>query len=336
MQTMNRLSRILALLLVAAAIVLAILAFSVGRDTVPRAMPAMASTAIAPAHGHAVVVAGTTLTAGEPIAAGSLRLVSWNALPEGAIDRLEAVVGRTPIRSIAAGTPVTATRLADGLALELQPGERAVAVPVDEAVGVGNRVSPGDYVDVFFSLKQARDARDDTQARLLLSRLRVLAYGDDAIATATDPTAAARGDTPSAPAARGERPASARTAVLAVPVAEVTSLLLAAQGGKLALTLRHPADRGQPDVALFAAPKPVLSTRTDLAADESGQASRPENLAFAGIDIRGLAGEEPTRTPAHARPVRLRRANGGIEVIRGTQRGRLSTLVACANPACAP
>ncbi len=37
---------------------------------------------------------------------------------------------------------------------QVAEGERAVAINIDEAIAVGYRIKPGDFVDVFFFLKQ--------------------------------------------------------------------------------------------------------------------------------------------------------------------------------------
>ena len=91
----------------------------------------------------------------------------------------------------------------------------------------------------------------------------------------------------------------ARSAILAVPVQDAGRLLLAAHSGKLFLALRNPGDTGLADEALFAPPAPVLALRRDL--DGAAEAAtRPENLAYAGIDLNALAGDNNARMPAAA------------------------------------
>jgi pilus assembly protein CpaB len=155
----------------------------------------------------------------------------------------------------------------------------------------------------------------------LLSRVRVLKYGADSIDKAAVPS--------SAPAARE----AARTAVLAVPVEDVDRLLLGSQNGKLTLALRHPADPGVADVALFPNPAGVLAGRADLTAEQREQLRSPGDRAFAGLDMNALAGDAqesatPTTvakspvTPSRTAVVRRGGVGGGrsIEVIRGTSR----------------
>jgi pilus assembly protein CpaB len=354
---MNKFTRLIALLLVAAAIILVVIAFSIGRKPAPTA-PATATRSTAPverraAPTHAVVVAVADLGVGEPIAEAALKVEQRPRAVENGYTRIADVIGQVPVQPIAAGTPLTRELLINGLSLRLGPGERALAVPVDEAVGVGNRIEPGDFVDVFFSLedKAGMGAERDTQARLLLPRLRVLAYGAGDLPERTD----AAPEPPAAPAAgsedgkpgtadtagksageaseRAERRTTARTAVLAVPVDEVNRLLLAVQNGKLALALRNPTDTELPDPSLFPQPDPVLQANTGASTaaagtDGAAQLDTPDNRAYAGIALSGLAGEENRTRPARSRAVHAAPRVRSVEVIRGTERGTLAVPAA--------
>ncbi|MHB1056953.1 MAG: Flp pilus assembly protein CpaB [Rhodanobacter sp.] len=335
---MQKVTRVAALLLVAIAVVLAIVAFGLGRRAVRPAETPVASAQDA-ARGSAsqrsgvpVVVAGTTLLQGVPIARASLRVADWPQRPAGGYADADSVAGSVPLVDIPPGSSVTAGLLAHGLAAALKPGERALAVPVDEQAGAGNRIVPGDYVDVFLSLKPSqppsfdKTAADGTQTRLLLSRLRVLAYGERDLplpqqgkraATAGDGAGkqADTGSSRSAPPREGAPPIP-RTAVLAVPVGETARLLLGVQNGRLSLAVRPAIDKGQPDEALFPQPRTVLSGRTGLTAEQRQQLGLPENRAYAGIGGAALAGrEEPASKPARAHHAGAAR---GLEIIRGS------------------
>lgn len=339
---MPKFTRIAALLLVAVAVVLAVLAFGIGRRAVrPVAGELPTTHALSFATEPAtvpVVVAAAALPAGTPLVASSLKVINSAQRPADGYGDVDAVVGGVPLIDIPAGTPMTSKVLARGLAMALKPGERAVAVPVDEQAGAGNRILPGDYVDVFVSLKAppamsypstAHAATLDTsQTRLLLSRLRVLAYGSDGLPSspamaqpANDGKSRPAADDESRQAASNPQSQSAtkdvpHTAVLAVPVAEASQLLLGVQNGKLSLGLRQPSDDGQPDDALFPAPRPVLVARANLSAEQKQQLQQPENQAYAGIDGTGLAGHDQ----AIKSPVRSDRARAypSIQIIRGS------------------
>lgn len=325
---MQKFTRIAALLLVVVAVVLAIAAFTLGRHASRPTVVQANGTGTTASHSDAsqaamasVVAAASALPAGQPIAASALHLVSvpQAQVPPDSYTSVDAVAGDVPLVDIPADTKITANLLAHGVAMELKPGERALAVPVDELTAAGNRVLPGDYVDVFLSLKPNAaggygEKKETTQTRLLLSRLRVLAYGSHNL---PQPKTAA--DTASASdkaKTTGNPPPPPHTAVLAVPVNEVDQLLLGTQDGKLSLALRHPEDTGKPDSSLFPPPRRVLAAAARLTPEQRHALDDPENQAYAGIDGAGLAGR------AHATPPRevhaVRRAPR-IEIIRGTQ-----------------
>lgn len=243
--------------------------------------------------------------------------------PAGAYTDPAQAAGKIPRFDIGAGTPVTDSAMVKGLTLLLEPGQRAVAVPVDEVVGTGNRVTPGDFVDVFFMLKEGQGV-EKTQSRLLLSRLKVLTFG----AASVDKNPAAETNKPGQ---SNQNNPPARTAVLAVPMIEVNSLLLAMQNGKLQLVLRHPTDPSAPDVALFPEPPPILSGKPTLTAEQRDELKEADNLAFAGTGLVGLAGDARASAPAPRRavapsPARRQAAaaprveQNTVEVVRGTKR----------------
>ena len=225
-----------------------------------------------------------------------------------------------PIRS---PRPTSLTGLADAIA----PGERAIAVRVDEGNAVGNRVRPGNFVDVFFMLKRDMSAGpgtnaevDATQARLLLSRVRVLSFGDATLPGTSD-AADAAANTANAPRSGG-----ARTAVLAVRAADIDALTLAEGAGRLVLALRNPADT---DTAEPLAMAPLLASIRMPKNDAS--------RAAAGLSLEALAGggERPARTPVMpplpgvpsmpaVRTPRVQAASNDLELIRGARREKVT------------
>ncbi|WP_442783989.1 Flp pilus assembly protein CpaB [Collimonas fungivorans] len=330
---MNNLTKIVAAILVAAALGLAFVAWWLGSRPPPTISAAPVAIAKASKQ-YEVLVAARALAAGKAIGTDDISLVTLPINPAGAYSQASSVVGKIPLIDIGAGTPITESGLASGLAVKLADGERAVAIPVDEIVGAGNRVQAGDYVDVFFTLKQGQEI-EKTQSRLLMSRLQVLSYGAAVIGTATgggsagemrnQQTSQSSQQAQSAPQAQ-----VARTAVLATPVADVNRLLLATQNGKLTLALRNPSDAAMPDQALFPPPAAILIGKKDLTRDQQQAMKQPDNQAFAGMEMSGLAGDSKSassRKPFNNAAVpsavpRARGANtsGTVEVIRGTQR----------------
>ncbi|PZT28596.1 Flp pilus assembly protein CpaB [Stenotrophomonas maltophilia] len=345
---MLKLTRIAAVALIGLAVLLALIAFMIGRK--PAAPATVAPVAHNEAQAITVVEAVARLPAGEPISANGLRLAQRTSPVPGAATSIAAVTGKVPVQDIAEGSVINGSALAQGFSLQLRPGERALAVPVDELVGAGNRILPGDFVDVFLNLRNAQPSINSpgeaAQTRLLLSRLRVLSYGQqDIVPLATETTSDSEADTRNDPRAAditgsgsthsssNEAPQPARSAVLAVPVADANRLLLGAQQGKLFLALRNPADTGLPDLALFPQSRGVIDPLRGLDAEQQLALQRPENHAFAGIDSDALAGRgsAPPRStpdaPAHA-PASRRSAPraSGIEIIRGDSSASRASL----------
>ncbi|MEG2805400.1 Flp pilus assembly protein CpaB [Stenotrophomonas sp.] len=336
---MLKLTRIAAVALIALALLLAAVALLVSRRA-PPTTPAPSPAVAGQPQQWPVVEAATLLPAGRPIGAADLRIGASPQAPTGGFTNIAAATGAVPVRDIPVGTALNRALMAQGYALRLNPGERALAVPVDELVAAGNRILPGDYVDVFLNLRAPAGMNTDgqAQARLLLSRLRVLSYGaaDAAPGQATASSAPADGsagastdaraqDIQGSPSASSGSSASQpiRSAVLAVPVAEANRLLLGAQQGKLFLALRNPADVGLPDPSLFATADGVLDARGTLSPEQRLALASPENDAFAGLDSDALAGRhapQPARAPlaVRAAPARLApRRDRGVEIIRG-------------------
>jgi pilus assembly protein CpaB len=313
---MHNVSRIAAIALVVLATVLALVAFGLGkqRQDTPAAVattPLPAPAPAPPAKTAHAFVAAQALPAGQVIQASSLRDVPVAAAPEGSFVQLEALIGQVPRVDIPEGSIVTASLLANPIAMQLRPGERALAVPVDEVSGVGYRVQPGDYVDVVLTLKMEDPeattmGRQHTDSRVLAARLRVLAYGARDLPKVGVAEASGKSDTPEPPA---------RMAVLAVPLAQIDPLVLGLQAGRLSLALRHPGDESMPSDLLFPQPPSLLAPRGDLTAEQRTWLLTPENRAYAGIRDASLIGHAkantsraPSRTPMQ----------GGLEIIRGS------------------
>ena len=102
-----------------------------------------------------MVVASRDVPVIRPLLAHDLevRSVPPDALPVGALSRVQDVIGRVPITPLWQGQPLVAQALADDAAtfhtgLTLRPGERAIAIPVGAVSAVGGAISPGARVDV--------------------------------------------------------------------------------------------------------------------------------------------------------------------------------------------
>src|SRR5215831_628049 len=104
-----------------------------------------------------VIVAARKLDAGTLIKEQDLSTGSWSGpLPAGALVKREDILGRGVVAAIADHEPILESRLAlrgagAGLASMIPSGMRAVAIRVNEVVGVGGFVVPGMRVDILIS-----------------------------------------------------------------------------------------------------------------------------------------------------------------------------------------
>ncbi len=151
------------------------------RLLVNRPQPAKAAVATVQ-----IVLATRDLEVGKVLKEEDVKLTDWpGSLPTGASVKTQDVVGRGVLTPIFAKEPVIESRLAPkgaggGLAAMIPPGMRAVAVRVNEVVGVAGFVVPGMRVDVLISgMKPGGDNRAGTVTKTLLQNLEVLSAGQD-------------------------------------------------------------------------------------------------------------------------------------------------------------
>jgi pilus assembly protein CpaB len=335
---MVNLSKIIAAILVVIAILLGVYAWMLGRKPPPS--PAATSTSVsvneAPKKTYPVVFTSKTVPAGQPIPADALVIQQLPVDPPDALKDLATATDRIPVFDLGPGSPVLESQLVSGLALRIEEGERAIAIKADEVMGVGNKIRPGDYVDVFFTLKTDGREIDQSQARLLLARRRVLAFGSSSVDGVPSTVADGQNGRSQQQQQRGE---PARTAVLAVPVDEVNRLIVGDNSGRLLLALRNPSDASVPDAALFA----ELPTTLKTLPQKPGEATRAPlgaiDKAMAGLAVTDLAtgGDKSSRNPikpmTEARVAAARSSAAGsirprtgneVEIIRGDKREMLS------------
>lgn len=133
-----------------------------------------------------IVLATRDIEVGTVLKEEDVKLAEWpGAVPAGAAAKTQDVVGRGVITPIYAKEPVIESRMAPkgaggGLAAMIPPGMRAVAIRVNEVVGVAGFVVPGMRVDVLISGSKPGDKNDvGTITKTLLQNLEVLSAGQD-------------------------------------------------------------------------------------------------------------------------------------------------------------
>ncbi len=240
----NNVLKILAGVLALGAVVVALIGVRLsGEPATPSTQAASAPAAPASAQ---FVVAARDIRAGHMLESADVQLETAASAPQGSLASTQQALGQVSSRDITKGTPVLLDAIApESLSALLQPGERAVAVQVDEVIGVGGFAKPGDFVDVMQFMGATRENQDTSFAQVLVRRARILTFGDatqiDQAPTSTggQATQEAMRETGAQAALQArERRQSLRSAVLAVRENDASALMLAANTGVLRLALR--------------------------------------------------------------------------------------------------
>jgi len=177
-----------------------------------------------------VVVLRQAVAAFHEISAEDVTLDYLKVAPPATYRTLDEVLGQPVQVALEAGSLLNQTHLRPGseIARLLRPGERAVAIPIDEVIGGGGFVQPGDLVDLLLFLRGESGGKDSAQ--IVMQSVRVLGFGSEIISQAGGTV------TPDEKARSADR-ARARTAVLAIAEADVTRLMLASSLGTLRLAI---------------------------------------------------------------------------------------------------
>src|SRR5712672_2063729 len=133
-----------------------------------------------------VVVAKVGIPVGQKIVAEQLSQIQFphGAVPDGAYESVDKLVGRVAVVNIGPREPVTDSKLAaigtaGGLSAVIPEGYRAMTVKVDEVVGISGFIMPGSFVDVvaiIVPLSQA-GAANGPVSKIVLQNIKVLASG---------------------------------------------------------------------------------------------------------------------------------------------------------------
>lgn len=216
-----------------------------------------------------VVVAARPIELGQALTPNMLRLQAWpaDALPEGAFTDVSALTSGQPrvaLRAIEPNEPILTSRISgEGgratLSATIAEGHRAVAIRVNDVIGVAGFVLPGDFVDVLLTRDETSGYRSNQAMRtdLLIANVRVLAVDQTANESRNDPQVA-------------------RAVTVEVTPEDAQKVALASEIGTLSLALRRADEAG-------AAPADQNTIRIqDLRAEAAGrqpQARAPQRQA---------------------------------------------------------
>lgn len=132
-----------------------------------------------------VLVANRNLAIGAMVRDIDIREADWvGPVPEGALLNRDDIIDRGVVQNVYAGEPILETRLAAkgagaGLAATIPPGMRAVAVRMNQIVGVSGFVIPGSRIDLLISGLPPGGAPGNTGTLIhtLMQNLEVLSAG---------------------------------------------------------------------------------------------------------------------------------------------------------------
>ena len=183
------------------------------------------------------VVAKRDLPAGAIIGREDVKTIDWpgSTVPQGFASEAGEVIGRGLITEVRENEPLLEWKLAQreaggGLSITIPEGMRAVAVGVDEVIGVAGFVLPGTRVDVLVTVVPSSD-RMQSVTRTILTNIRALA-ADQRYQQDVD----------------GE-PEYVTVVTLLVTPEQAETLTLAATEGRIQLALRNTLDPGEPSTS---------------------------------------------------------------------------------------
>lgn len=174
---------------------------------------------------RSVVVASKDIAEGALIDRLALSTVVWpvSVIPQGAYSSIDSVAGRVTRMNVFTGEALVPGRLAPtgsgpGLEIKIQPGERAMAVRINDVAGISGLIQPNSRVDVLVTIKAVDSERQ--VAKLFMENMRVLSVGTEIQRD------------------QGGQANTATTATLAVTPEEAERLAVAMNTGSIQLVLR--------------------------------------------------------------------------------------------------
>jgi pilus assembly protein CpaB len=211
---------------------------------------------------------------------------AWQVWPEGGIDKNYIQVGtRTPESfagwvardPFAAGEPISDAKIVSPgsrgfLAAVLHPGMRAISVPVTATSGISGFIFPGDEVDILITHQLTGHDEQHRAAETVLQDVRVIGIDQKLDSKSGEPLVA-------------------HTATLEVTPKQSEMIAVAAEIGKLSLSLRSLA-ANQSEQSAAASPAGDAPSSTFTLDSEVSQLVPKPGAGSAGVTVlRGGAGK---------------------------------------------
>ncbi len=178
-----------------------------------------------------ILVAARNLGSGELIKEVDVKVADWNGpLLAGSLMKPEDAIGRGVVEAIYLGEPVVETRMAArgagaGLAAIIPSGMRAVAVRVNDVVGVSGFATAGSRVDILIAGNPPGSTASGTVTKTLLQNIEILSAGQNIQKDAEG------------------KPVTVPVVNLLVNPEQAEMLSLASNEARIQLILRNPTDK---------------------------------------------------------------------------------------------
>jgi pilus assembly protein CpaB len=249
-----------------------------------------------------VVVANVDLPLAAKLKIEDLKVIEWPAdhVPPGSVSDPKELVGRVLISRVLAQQPLLPGMLAaknagSGLAALIPGNMRAIAVRVDDVVGVAGFIHADDRVDVLVTMRQNYQGGEST-TKVFLQNIKVLAVGQEVD----------NGDKSRLHAT------PATVATLLVSPQDAERLVLAQTEGRIMLTLRSWTD-SQPVDTNGANPSALIGGAPPVAQKDSGAGAAPHPQ----IAARGRRGAKDKGPPPPTLATDQPPQKDTVEILRG-------------------
>ncbi len=183
-----------------------------------------------------IVAAARDMAAGTRLKKADMKLVTVpeRDLPKNSMMDPNAALDRVLLFPVNENESLITNKIssqggAEGLAATIEPGKRAVSVPITDSSGAGGLIQPRSHVDVLFT---RTGSMNEAVTTVLLQNVTVMGLG-----RMTEVSVAA-----GAPGAPPPSSSATRAATLLVTPEQAAKLEFARQLGKISLALRNPLD----------------------------------------------------------------------------------------------
>ncbi|WP_417765453.1 Flp pilus assembly protein CpaB [Spongiibacter tropicus] len=231
--------KIIAALLIISAVVMGIIGYRISQEDAQREVQRQSAATAADSYTYAqkLVIATRDISKGEALKAEDLMQVPYAIKVDDSFNTPEELLNRRSERDIFKGAIIRTADFEDDskLAAQIRPGYRAIAVKVDEVIGTGGFLKPGDHVDIIFNSRASKETNDKSMARRILRNIRLIAYGTEIEGERMTPEGEAKPSSKDS----GKR---SRSAVLEIAIDDINLLVLAEHNGNLRLSAIGEAD----------------------------------------------------------------------------------------------